>query len=92
MAAGAVGPIFPQLARTYSASHEVPRISIHMFHCQTPSLVSQAVQLLELVRLSTIEAVEAIGRWQQEQAGPPAPFMWNGTNYLLKVRAAGRSE
>ena len=40
--------------------------------------------LLDLCRIATVEAVEAVVAWREAQAAP-IPFVWNGINYLLKV-------
>jgi hypothetical protein len=45
----------------------------------------QATDLLDLIRISTLDVVEAIAKWRAAQQPPVAPFMWNGANYLLKV-------
>ena len=47
--------------------------------------VPQALpDLLDLMRIATVEVVEAIQKWRQAQARP-LPFDWNGVNYLVKV-------
>uniref|UniRef100_A0A6S8F1B5 Calmodulin n=1 Tax=Aureoumbra lagunensis TaxID=44058 RepID=A0A6S8F1B5_9STRA len=41
-------------------------------------------ELLDLVRTSSVEAIENIATWRLA-LGRPAPFIWNGMNYLLKM-------
>jgi len=40
--------------------------------------------LLDLLRIATVEVVEAVKLWRQNQSRQ-VPFMWNGVNYLLKI-------
>jgi hypothetical protein len=47
-------------------------------------LTDAFVDLIDLFRQSTVEAVEAIDRWRAAQQSQ-APFVWNGVNYLLKL-------
>lgn len=44
------------------------------------------ISLLDLLRSTTVETVEAIQRWRGGQ-GHPKPFVWGGANYLLKIPA-----
>ena len=50
-------------------------------------LRGECVDLLDLLRVSSVETVDAITRWRGESAyaSRPAPFVWNGVNYLLKM-------
>lgn len=47
--------------------------------------------MLDLVRVATLEAVEAVVTWRkkaQKRSGggqDAAPYLWNGVNYLLKI-------
>ncbi|CAM9445830.1 unnamed protein product, partial [Ectocarpus sp. 13 AM-2016] len=44
------------------------------------------VDLLDLLRIATLETIEAISLWRLSQVAPtPAPFEWNGRNYLMKM-------
>lgn len=40
--------------------------------------------LLDLLRSTTVDTVEAIQQWREVQ-GRPDPFVWDGANYLLKI-------
>lgn len=40
--------------------------------------------LLDLIRMATVEVVEALVKWRLSTGGS-APFLWNGINYLLKI-------
>lgn len=40
--------------------------------------------LLDLIRMATVEVVEALLKWRLSTGGS-APFLWNGFNYLLKI-------
>ncbi|GMH84147.1 hypothetical protein TrST_g12290 [Triparma strigata] len=40
--------------------------------------------LLDIVRISSVEVVEAITEWRSGLT-KPVPFMWNGINYLVKM-------
>lgn len=40
--------------------------------------------LLDLIRMSTVDVVESVSRWRLG-VGRPAPFVWNNVNYLLKI-------
>ena len=44
----------------------------------------ETIDLLELLRLASVEVVEAIVRWRRGGARAK-PFIWNGMNYLLKM-------
>lgn len=41
--------------------------------------------LLDLLRSTTVDAVEAIQRWRRVRGNPMAPFSWKNMNYLLKI-------
>ena len=42
--------------------------------------------LLDIIRISTVEVVEAIVAWRKNvKKNSPAVFVWNGINYLLKI-------
>ncbi|CAM9857041.1 unnamed protein product, partial [Hapterophycus canaliculatus] len=41
--------------------------------------------LLDLLRSTTVDAVEAIQRWRRVRGTPMAPFIWKDVNYLLKI-------
>lgn len=41
--------------------------------------------LLDLLRSTTVDAVEAIQRWRMVRGNPMAPFIWESVNYLLKI-------
>ncbi|CAM9539516.1 unnamed protein product [Ectocarpus sp. 12 AP-2014] len=44
------------------------------------------VDLLDLLRIATLDTIEAISLWRLSQVAPtPAPFEWNGRNYLMKM-------
>lgn len=56
--------------------------------------LGQTVDLLDLLRVATLECVEAIAAWrkksQREQRAKAstndvAPYLWNGVNYILKI-------
>ena len=48
------------------------------------ALRNEVIDTLDLVRLSTVETIEAIGKWRRTLV-KPYPFVWNGVNYLLKI-------
>jgi hypothetical protein len=48
------------------------------------ALRADVIDLLDLLRTSTVEVVEAIAKWRRTLV-KPYPFVWNGINYLLKV-------
>ncbi|RHY14093.1 hypothetical protein DYB25_001248 [Aphanomyces astaci] len=48
------------------------------------TLVGSMANTLDLIRLTTVEVVEAIAAWRKLQP-KHMPFKWNGVNYLLKV-------
>ncbi|KAJ1456990.1 hypothetical protein M885DRAFT_407292, partial [Pelagophyceae sp. CCMP2097] len=50
-------------------------------HVVPPGLVD----LLDLIRVATLEVVEAIQLWRLAAKAPEAPFTWNGVNYLAKI-------
>lgn len=41
--------------------------------------------LLDLVRVASLDTVEKILRWRESKKDHDAAFMWNGINYLLKM-------
>jgi len=49
------------------------------------TLPADMIDLLELIRTSTVEVVEAIGRWKLSRLDPNAEYIWNGENYLLRI-------
>ena len=62
--------------------HRIEEVSMSK---EAQTSVPQALpDLLDLMRIATVEVVEAIGKWRQAQARP-LPFDWNGINYLLKL-------
>eukprot|EP00753_Platysulcus_tardus_P012372 PLAT3355.21.p1 GENE.PLAT3355.21~~PLAT3355.21.p1 ORF type:complete len:1015 (-),score=507.57 PLAT3355.21:44-3088(-) len=51
-------------------------------------VTEDVIDCVDLLRLSTVEVVEAIGAWRTAAGtvdGQPRPFVWNGVNYLLKL-------
>jgi hypothetical protein len=48
------------------------------------ALRADVIDLLDLIRTSTVEVVEAIAKWRRTLV-KPYPFVWNGINYLLKI-------
>ena len=42
-------------------------------------------EVLELVRMSTLETISAIVRWREAKNNHRAPYLWNGINYLLRT-------
>jgi len=40
--------------------------------------------LLDIIRISSVEVVEGIAEWRKGLT-KPVPFMWNGINYLVKM-------
>ena len=48
------------------------------------ALRSDVIDILDLIRTSTVEVVEAIAKWRRTLI-KPYPFVWNGINYLLKI-------
>lgn len=47
-------------------------------------VTDEAIDLVDLLRLSTVEVAEAIAVWRRK-LGRSKPFVWNGFNYLLKI-------
>ncbi|CAM9205390.1 unnamed protein product [Chrysoparadoxa australica] len=45
---------------------------------------SQLVDLMDLLRVATVECVEAIAKWRSAKQRD-GPFTWNSMNYLLKI-------
>ncbi len=50
----------------------------------TTALRADVIDILDLIRTSTVEVVEAIAKWRRTLI-KPYPFVWNGINYLLKI-------
>jgi hypothetical protein len=50
----------------------------------TKRFQDEVADTLDLLRLASVEVVEAIVAWR-ELAGPEAVFQWNSVNYLLKM-------
>ena len=48
------------------------------------ALRSDVIDILDLIRTSTVEVVESIAKWRRTLI-KPYPFVWNGINYLLKI-------
>ncbi|OQR84247.1 hypothetical protein ACHHYP_13661 [Achlya hypogyna] len=48
------------------------------------ALVGAMANTLDLLRITTVEVVEAIIQWRKQQQ-KSLPFKWNGINYLLKL-------
>ncbi|EQC31271.1 hypothetical protein SDRG_10876 [Saprolegnia diclina VS20] len=48
------------------------------------ALVGAMANTLDLLRITTVEVVEAILQWRKQQQ-KNLPFKWNGINYLLKL-------
>lgn len=46
--------------------------------------LEKIVDILDLVRVATVEVVEAIAVWKKSQL-KPHPFIWSGMDYLLKI-------
>jgi hypothetical protein len=65
--------------------------SAHGDESKGPDPLRVLGHLLECIRSTTIETVDAIVAWRKavrpsDSVGcPPAPFLWNGLNYLLKI-------
>jgi hypothetical protein len=55
----------------------------------TAALPSALLDLLDLLRVASVDVIEAITLWRLAQQDPyPTPaFMWNGANYLLKMKS-----
>ena len=50
------------------------------------SLTARVIELLAQVRDRSLEVVECIDQWRAGHAlSPPPPFVWQNTNYLLKM-------
>lgn len=47
--------------------------------------LGETVDLLDLLRIATLEAVEAIGVWRIKTKRLLDPYVWNSVNYLLKL-------
>ena len=41
--------------------------------------------LVDMMRMATVETVEALTRWKSQQTGVNAQLKWNGINYLLRI-------
>lgn len=50
-------------------------------------MTPEVVRFLDLLRIATVECVEAIDLWEQAQVDYPRvrPFYWNGVSYLVKM-------
>ncbi|CAK4810797.1 unnamed protein product [Aphanomyces euteiches] len=48
------------------------------------AVVGSMANTLDLIRLTTVEVVEAIATWRKRQT-KHMPFKWNGINYLVKI-------
>lgn len=50
-------------------------------------MTPEVVRFLDLLRIATIECVEAIDLWEQAQVDYPRvrPFLWNGVSYFEKM-------
>ena len=48
------------------------------------ALRGEVVDVLDLIRMSTVETIETILKWKRTLV-KPYPFVWNGVNYLLKI-------
>ena len=48
------------------------------------SALQKVVDLLDLLRVATVDVIEAIQEWRRPQKGAH-PFIWNGIDYLLKI-------
>ncbi|KDO33290.1 hypothetical protein SPRG_02099 [Saprolegnia parasitica CBS 223.65] len=48
------------------------------------ALIGAMANTLDLLRITTVEVVEAIVQWRKQQQ-KHVPFKWNGINYLLKL-------
>lgn len=50
------------------------------------AVTAEIIHLLAQTRDRSVEVIEAIGAWRNGFAGPsPPPFVWQNTNYLLKM-------
>lgn len=43
------------------------------------------IGLVDLLRSSTVDTVEAIQQWKRVQGDPNVPFIWKSVNYVLKI-------
>lgn len=59
------------------------RVIVHQ-EKQRTLLRHEVIDLLDLLRVSTVECIEAIVKWRRTLL-KPYPFIWNGVNYLLKI-------
>lgn len=41
--------------------------------------------LIDLLRLTTVDACEAIRQWRRIEGNSSMPFIWKSMNYLLKI-------
>jgi hypothetical protein len=50
-------------------------------------MTPEVVRFLDLLRIATVECVEAIDLWEQAQVDYPhvRPFLWNGVSYFVKM-------
>ncbi|CAM9617438.1 unnamed protein product [Ectocarpus fasciculatus] len=73
------------LARVTRLAEGIQRRSKRSYG-QREALPPGMVDLLDLLRVATLETVEAISLWRLSQVTPtPEPFQWNGRNYLMKM-------
>jgi len=52
------------------------------------NLNTELENLLDVIRISTVEVIEAISSWRKKKSKKSlcnSPFLWNGINYLLKI-------
>jgi hypothetical protein len=45
----------------------------------------EVADILDFVRTSSLEVIQAIQNWRAVKGDPDATFVWNGLNYLLKM-------
>lgn len=66
----------------------IARAKINLGHCGSKidrdrEALEDLLSLLDLLRSVTLDSVEAIQKWRSK--GSTGPFLWKGTNYLLKI-------
>ena len=60
----------------------------HLERHSHPSLAPGFTDLLDIVRIASVEVVETIIAWRKDQkigGSSSRPFLWNGINYLLRM-------